>query len=432
MGVVSQLINKSMKKSDVLKQQRAALELELKPLLEVAEMNDDQKRQFDDLETKITNLDVEIARQEKFEARQLESAAVSGKSISSKEEKEISSYSLSRAIRLLCDHKPVDGLEGEMHQEGMREFKAIGKEVKGFTVPMIVLNQRASTGQNVTTAGDGGNLVQTDPYLFVESLKNAMVLSKMGATVLTNLVGNLPLLKGGSFTASWVAEGSAVSFTKESFSKATMTPKNLMVAGAISKQLLVQTNNIADRLIRDEIVKAIALGLEAAAINGAGAPAPTGILNTSGIGSVAGGTNGLAPAWSHIVDLESAISIANGMQNISYLTNSKVVGKLKQTLKASGVAGYILENGNTNGFPLFATNAVPSNLTKGTSSGVCSAIIAGDFSELFMGMWGGLDLVVDPYTRADYNEVKLVLNQFADVALRNAESFAAMKDALTA
>lgn len=207
-----------------------------------------------------------------------------------------------------------------------------------------------------------------------------------------------------------------------------------MCAGALSKQTLVQTAGIAEMLIRDEIIRAIAGGIEAAAINGAGGAAPTGILGTTSIGSVAGGADGLAPAWSHIVDLESKITAANQAGDIAYLTNSKVVGKLKQTLKAANVSGYILENGMMNGAKCLATNAVPSNLTKGAGAGVgvCSAIIAGVWSELFMGMWGGLDMVVDPFTRADYNEVKLVLNQFADVAVRNPVSFSAMKDALTA
>lgn len=421
-----------MKKSDVLKQQRAALEAEVKPLLEMADLSDDQKRLFDEKTVEIENLNVEIKREEKREAMIAASGGQNGKTLSNKEDKEISNYSFARAIKLLSDLKPVDGLEGEMHQEGLKEFGSIGKEVKGFTVPLMVLNHRASVGQNVTTAGDGGNLVQTDPYIFIESLKNALVLTQLGAKFLTGLVGNLPLLRGGSFAGSWVAEGSAVSFTKEAFTKATMTPKNLMIAGAVSKMLLTQTNNVAEMLVRDEIVKAIALAIQAAAINGPGTAAPTGILGTSGIGAVVGGENGLAPTWAHIVDLEGKILIANASGNISYLTNSKVAAKLKQTLKAANVSGYILENGMTNGAKVLTTNAVPSDLTKGTSDGTCSAIIAGDFSELFIGMWGGLDLVVDPFTRADYNEVKLVMNQFADVALRNAASFAAMKDALTA
>jgi HK97 family phage major capsid protein len=425
-----------MKKSDQLKQQRAALEEKRKPLLEAADLNEEQTREFDSLQSQIEKMDADIAREEKREALIAASAGQSGRSISEKEEKEIGGFSFARALRSLCDNKQPDGLEGEMHQEGVREFTRLGKSVKGFAVPMLVLNnKRASTGQNITTAGDGKELIREDMPVFIESLKNALVLTQLGATFLTGLTGNLPLLKGGSFTAAWVAEGSNVSFTKEAFTKALMSPKSLMVAGAISKHLLVQTNNIADQLVRNELIKALSQGIQLAAINGSGvAPVPTGILNTTGIGSVVGGTNGAKPTWGNIVDLETQILQDNVVGEIAYLTNSKVSGYLKQTLKSSGVAGYILENGQMNGCKVAVTNTVPSNLTKGETTGVevCSTIIAGVWSELFIGMWGGLDMIVDPYTRADYGEIKLVFDQFADIALRNPESFAAMKDALTA
>ena len=422
-----------MKKSDLLKQQRAALEAEVKPLLDAAELTDEQKRSFDDLTVKIETLNAEIAREEKREAMILHAAGAPGRSQSVTEDREIASYSFARAIGLLAAHQEVDGLEGEMHQEGVREFKGIGKDVRGFTVPLMVLNHRASTGQNVTTPADGGNMVMPEPWIFIESLKNALVLPSMGATFLTGLVGNLPLLKGGAFAASWVAEGGNIAFTKETFSKATMTPKSLMIGGAISKQLLVQTNNVAEQLVRDEIIKAMSLGLQDAAINGDGSSNnPTGILATAGIGAVVGGVNGALPTWGNIVDLESAILSKNAQGTIGYLSNAKVTGIFKQTLRAVNVSGFILEGGYTNGGKMAITNAVPSNLTKGTANAICSALIAGIWSELFIGMWGGLDILVDPYTRADYGEIKLVLNQFADVALRNPESFAAMKDVLTA
>jgi len=75
---------------------------------------------------------------------------------------------------------------------------------------------------------------------------------------------------------------------------------------------------------------------------------------------------------------------------------------------------------------------VPSNLTKGTASGICSAIIFGNFADLIIGMWGGLDLMVDPYSNSTSGTVRVVALQDVDVAVRNAVSFSAMKDALTA
>lgn len=424
-----------MKKSDEVKQRLAALEAENKELVSKEARTADENAKVDEYISKREAMEAELTRELKLEQIGLYSAGRNGQIISPKEEKEIAKYSFHRAITLLSEGKQVDGLEGEMHAEGLKERAGLGLESKGFTVPMTVLQagKRAAAGQNVGTAGDGGNWVQEESLIFIEALKNAMVLTQMGATFLPGLVGNLPLSKSGAFTASWVAEGSSVTTTKTTASKSTLTPKNLMVAGAVTKQLIRQTGGIAEAMVRNELINAIAYGLQDAAINGSGSGAtPTGILNYSGIGSEAGGTNGLAPTWGNIVNLESKVANANAIfTNPAYLTNTKVRGKLKQTLKASGVSGYIWDGMGMNGYDAMVTNSVPSNLDKGSSTGVCSAIIFGYFSELFIGFWGGLDMIVDPYALKKSAEIEIVFNQFADVALRNAEAFAAMKDALT-
>jgi len=74
----------------------------------------------------------------------------------------------------------------------------------------------------------------------------------------------------------------------------------------------------------------------------------------------------------------------------------------------------------------------PANLTKGTSTGVCSAIIAGDFSQVIIGQFGtAADVVVDPYSKAEQGLTRVIINAFADVAVRRAAYFAAIVDALT-
>jgi HK97 family phage major capsid protein len=106
-------------------------------------------------------------------------------------------------------------------------------------------------------------------------------------------------------------------------------------------------------------------------------------------------------------------------------------GYMKQTQKfatTNGVA--IWENGELNGYPAFASANVPSNLTKGTSTTICSAIIFGNFQEIFIGDWGAFEIIPDIYTLADKNSVKLTTIQLVDVGVRHAASFAAIKDAL--
>ena len=130
-------------------------------------------------------------------------------------------------------------------------------------------------------------------------------------------------------------------------------------------------------------------------------------------------------------------SEAMAARSIEYYGDPVVVsrwsGKLKTTSKVSGQNGFIFEAGETplNGYRAGVTNQVPSNLTKGTANGICSALIFGNWADLVIGQWGALDIMVDPYTGSASGTVRVVALQDADIAVRNAASFAAMKDALT-
>ena len=119
---------------------------------------------------------------------------------------------------------------------------------------------------------------------------------------------------------------------------------------------------------------------------------------------------------------------------MAYLSNAKVNGALKVTEMATGTARFLLSNEapkTLNGYPFDWTNLVPSNLTKGTAATKCSALIFGNFQDLYIGQWGGVDIVVDPYTGADTGEVKIVLNAWNDVKVVEPKSFAAIKDITT-
>ena len=311
--------------------------------------------------------------------------------------------------------------------------KVTHREVKGIMIPHDVLKRDLSVG----TATAGGNTVATNLLSgsLIELLRNKMVLDGMGMRMLTDLVGNvaIPRITGGA-TAYWVAEAGSPTASQQAFDQVAMSPKTLAAETAFSRKLLLQSSLDIEMLVQDDLARVLALELQRAAINGSGtAPEPRGILATVGIGNIAGGTNGLAPTWAHIVGLETEVAQDNADEGtLGYLTNTKVRGRLKTTSKVSGQNGFIWEGGELNGYQAAVTNAVPSNLTKGSSSGVCSAVIFGNFADLVMGLWGGLELMVNPYALASSGGVKVHAFQDADVAVRHPESFAAMLDALTA
>lgn len=323
----------------------------------------------------------------------------------------------------------LEGLEAEVAEIGKEEMLRNGLPVNGYAIPSSLL--RASSGQNATTDADGGYLKETSGVKYIEALKKQLILTDAGATFLGDLVGTIPIVTDGNFTAGWGAEGDEATITKITFTKATMTPHRCYVAASISKDLLRQTSVDVENIVWMKLIQAHAQLIETAAINGSGNNnQPTGILNTSGIGAVAGGTNGAAISWANIVKLETEVDVDDAIgDKMAYITNSKVIGNLKTIEKSTNTARFLLDdNKMLNGYPCRRSNNIPSTLTKGTSSEVCSAMIFGNFADLWIGSWGGIDIVVDPYTSAKKAEINLVLNAWNDVKVVRAESFAAIKD----
>jgi len=334
------------------------------------------------------------------------------------------------------------GFEREISNDIAKKLK---RSTEGIFIPT---NLKQSFGQRAPlvagTDNLGGYSVATEIPSLIEMLRNRMMVRKMGARVLSGLEGDLAFPRQASAaTLSWVAEnpGSDLADSNATLGQVAMTPKTAQATTAYSRQLLAQSTLDIEAFIRDDLSAINALGVDLAAINGTGSGnQPTGILNTSGIGSVVGGTNGLAPAWSHIVGLETEVATDNAdIGSLGYLTNAKVRGKLKETEKASSTGQFVWGDGGEqagfgmlNGYRAGASNQVPSDLTKGTSTGVASAIIFGNWADLMIGEWGVMELLVDPYAKKKQGLVEVTSFMMIDIAVRHPESFAAMKDALTA
>lgn len=349
--------------------------------------------------------------------------------------KEAQRFSFMRALNALANPKDRQAQEAAAFERDCSEAYGtkLGRQAQGFFVPVEVQQRDLTVG----TATAGGHTVATNLLAanFIDLLRNKMALTGLGAQFMGGLVGNIaiPRQTGGA-TAYWVAESGAPTESQAAFDQVAMSPKTVGAYSDISRKLLLQSSIDVEAFVRNDLATVLALAIDLAAINGQGASnEPKGVLKVSGIGSVAGGTNGLVPTWGNIVDLESQVAVANAdVGSMGYLTNAKVRGKLKTSSKVSGQNGFIWEDGSVNGYNAAVSNQVPSNLTKGSAAGVCSAIVFGNWADLIVGQWGTLDLMVDPYSGSTSGTVRVVALQDVDIAVRNAVSFAAMLDALTA
>jgi HK97 family phage major capsid protein/HK97 family phage prohead protease len=369
------------------------------------------------------------------------------------DQRDAAQYSITAGIRaaLTGDWSSRDaGLVREMSQEVERS--GLNKTARNsFFVPFSALRATYVTSGATT----GGNLVATDLMAdeFIEALRNNSIMLGLGVRTMTGLVGNVAIPRRASVASTYYlgTETTAITQAESTFDQVTLSPKNLAALSKYSRQTLLQGTPGIEQLVRRDITDGINLGIDLGILNGSGSSGqPEGIMQTTGIGSVALGTNGGPITVESLVDLEEQVLIDNGAlnrDNIAYVTNAKVLAELKKLRAGGSTTGdgpFLVNNqldalgrGGTptsvNGYPLYVTNQVPSNLTKGTSSGVCSAMLMGDFSQAMVGFWGnGLEITVgedsDDFSKA-LTSVRGIVTY--DVAVRHPESFAAILDITT-
>lgn len=429
-----------------LRDKRAGLKVEAQTLLDVASnekrnLTDDERRRYDELDSQIDALAGDIRRVEKMGALNAENertnpiAAEIGMNAA-----EVNRYSLVNAIRAATAKDwSKAGLEKEASDAVAKRF---GRDPRSFFVPndVVIGTSRERRDLTVGTPTAGGYLVQTTyPLPMIELLRKRMILAQAGVNMLTGLVGDVAVPKHtAAGTGYWLAESGAPTESAQTIGQVALTPHTFGAYSDISHKLLIQTSIGVENFVRDDLARVIALGVDYAGLHGddsADVNQPDGVASTSGIGSVVGGTNGASPDWADVVNLEKEVAIDDAeTDNMAYITNAAVRGKLKQTYR---VATYgeipVWESDNTlNGHRALVTNQVSSTLTKGTSS-VASAIFYGNWNDLVMGMWGdGIDILVDPYSLSTQRAIRVIAFQDVDFAVRHAQSFAAMLDALTA
>lgn len=421
-------------------------------------LKDDEQRLYDSLMASVSDLDGRIERAEEMNRQEQRSTqpdsttpvhqrtqpqtppdAQIGMS-----DREVEQYSLVRAVRAMAAHQ--QGQRGALDEAGfeMEASQAVaqrlGRQPQGFFVPfdVQVRGRQEQRDLSVGTPTAGGNLVSTDLLAanFIELLRNRMVVRQAGATMLSGLMGDIAIPRqSGGATAYWVGEGGAPTESQQSVDQVALSPDTVGAYTDYTRKLLLQSSIDVEMFVRNDLSSILALAIDLASLHGTGSSnQPRGVANVSGIGSVVGGTNGAAPDWADIVDLETEVAVDNAdVGRLGYITNATVRGKLKQTEKATNTAMFVWNDTSTplNGYNAWVTNQVRSDLDKGSSVGVCSAIFFGNWADLIMAFWSGLDILVDPYTGGTAGTVRVIALQDVDIATRHPQSFSAMLDALT-
>jgi len=346
-------------------------------------------------------------------------------------ETEQRSYSLLKAVSEAAQGK-LSGLEKEVSDE---IASRTGKEARGFYMPT---NIGFRANQVVETNNVGGFLKPTDHLgdEFIEALKAKLVVGQAGARILQGLKGDvaIPKMSAETSNVSFVGEDSAPSEGNATFAQVTMSPKTLAAQLDISRKLMLQSDPSIEAVLRNDVIASFARKIDEVALEGGGSNEPSGVIASSTGNVVAIGDNGGAISFQDVVDMIEAVESDNAILNdgsVAFVGNPKVTANLRTLSKAGTEAQFVLgDDGKIIGYDYLSSTLVPSDLTKGTGTAL-SALIFGDFSQLLLGFYSGVDVIVDPYTGSNAGTTRLAFFQDFDVALRHDDSFSVCKDIVT-
>lgn len=321
-------------------------------------------------------------------------------------------FSLIKTIRNIVEGRQHDDFTLEIINAGANELRKAGVTYKGqLTLPFEYRS---------TLISDNNPSVETNVLDIQTPLYNALTLTKAGATYLTGLVGNVVIPKYSGGNVGWKSETDAAADGTGSMASIELKPKRLTGYFDISKMLLAQDSKGVEQMLKNDIVNAIAVAIEKAVFSkDTDANAPTGFFagyTGDTDFNVAGTLN-----WTNVVKLESEVDTANAlMGNLAYITHPSLRGSAKTTAKVSNTAVFINENNSINGYSVYATSSMAKNITAQNYYG----IIFGNWADFIIGQWGGVDIVVDPYTQAGNGRIRIIVNAYFDAKPRRTESFA--------
>jgi HK97 family phage major capsid protein/HK97 family phage prohead protease len=340
------------------------------------------------------------------------------------EKKEVKRYSLLRAINALANPTDVRAQKAAEFEFACSRAAAqqYGTTAQGLMIPVDVL-RNWDLAKRALNSNDDASLF-TDDFRggdFIDVLRNASSVMQAGARMLSGLSGDVKIPKKlTAAAAAWIStEGGNAAESEMTVGSVSMVPRTLGAFTDATRQLLIQSSLDVEALMRDDLATALALAIDKAALEGTGLSGqPTGILSTVGVNKPTAFAAAI-PTFAEVVAMETAVATDNAlMGNLSYILPAAMYGGLKTKEKATNTAQFVVEPGGTiNGYRGIVSNqATDGNL------------YFGNFADLLVGFFGGLDITVDPYTNSRSGTVRIVALQSCDVAVRHAVSFAYNND----
>ena len=318
----------------------------------------------------------------------------------------MSNFSLIKAINDVVNNRNINEDALNVIEMGATEMRKSGLSYSGqIQLPV----EERGDAVAATVATDGKEIVATDKLNILSPLRGKSILAEAGATFLTGLVGNISIPNYTGSTCGWKGELEAADNGKGTFGSVELSPKRLTAYIDISKQFLTQDSVGAEEMLRADIVNSLVAKLEQTIFGDAAGDStkPAGIFNSAEV---------VAPSYQGVCEAEAAVTDYSGEKRFVMSPTAKSAFKQATISGTKSDLRLLLEDGEVDGYPVSDSSNV-----------VAGGYAFGDFSELVVAQWGGIDIVVDPYTLATKNAIRLVINAYFDAKVRRDGAIKAYK-----
>ena len=394
-----------------------ALEIVDNAKAEARDLSQDEQREIEDIKDKIKSEETEV-KEEETEVKDTEDET----KVDDEETKDVEGekrtieienkptnkfirmnkeFRLIKAIRDVAEHRQMDDVTRAVVNAGADEMRKSNLAFGG----QIQLPLESRT---ITVANEGEDVVETQFTNILEPLRAKNVLAEAGAKYLTNLVGDVQVPIMSAANVGWAGEVAEATSGDPTFSHVTLQPKRLTAYIDLSKQFIAQDSLAAEELIRTDLVNAINSKLEETILSDASGTtvSPQGMFDAISATSVSG--------YSDIVNKEADIEDANVNGECVYVMSNKAKAALRAMAKSSKSTQLVYENGEVDGTKALNTSHIGGK-----------KYIYGDFANLAIGQWSGIDITVDPFTKAKDGQVRLVVNAYFDAKVLRPTAFVA-------
>ena len=413
-----------MKNTVELNKEKEALKTRCKTIVEGAKtemrmLSQDELNEIDTNKERISDIDGEIRSIEDqlksydnlldFNTKKVNVMIAEERNVTVGESRE--KVSLLKMIEKAASHRNFSDAEEDFISRGKALNASAGLATSGDI--QIATESRAA----FTVGTDHNDVVATDIQNILDPLRAKNVLVQAGAKFLTGLRGDIqyPILSGAN--VGWLAETASASDGAGTISAVSIQPKRLSAYVDISKQFLAQDSADCEAAILRDIVNAVNDKLEATVLgNESDDPAHFSLFYNQ--------TPTAISTYAGLCNLEASVENANIFGKMSYLVSPGAKAALRGMAKSSKVTQLVLEGGDIDGTPVYSSTNVGKGVGSGTPFVQSGNLIYGDFTNLVIGQWGGLDLTIDTVTQAVAGKVRVIINAFFGVGVLRPQAFA--------